>query len=119
VRGGGVDQSVAQRLHPDAAGLQRGDDVDQVAEVASEAVDAPHDQGVAAAQVGQAGVPVRSVGLGSAGVVGVDLQAARSGERIELELGILIRRRHARIPNLGHAGLYRISFCVPCCVGLF
>src|SRR5674536_342177 len=47
VRGGGVDQPVAQRPDPDPAGLQGGDDVDEVAQVAAEPVDPPDDQGVA------------------------------------------------------------------------
>src|SRR5664280_3472066 len=46
VRGGGVDQPVAQRPDPDPAGLQGGDDVDEVAQVAAEPVDPPDDQGV-------------------------------------------------------------------------
>src|SRR5664280_648002 len=49
VRGGGVDQSVAQRPDPDPAGLQGGDDVDEVAQVAAKPVDPPDDQGVARA----------------------------------------------------------------------
>ena len=47
VRGGGVDDPVGQQLHPDVAGRQRGDDLDQVAEVAAEPVDLPDDEGVA------------------------------------------------------------------------
>jgi len=45
--GGGVDDPVGQQLHPDVAGRQRGDDLDQVAEVAAEPVDLPDDEGVA------------------------------------------------------------------------
>src|SRR5664279_1292837 len=45
--GGGVDQPVAQRPDPDPAGLQGGDDVDEVPQVAAEPVDPPDDQGVA------------------------------------------------------------------------
>src|SRR5664280_1073828 len=67
VRGGGVDQSVAQRPDPDPAGLQGGDDVDEVAQVAAEPVDPPDDQGVARAQIGEAGRPLRPVGLRAAG----------------------------------------------------
>ena len=47
VGGGGVDDPVGQQLHPDVAGRQRGDDLDQVAEVAAEPVDLPDDEGVA------------------------------------------------------------------------
>jgi hypothetical protein len=65
VRGGGVDDPVGQRLDPDAARVQGGDDVDQVAQVAAEPVDLPDDQGVAGAQAGQACVPVRPVGPGA------------------------------------------------------
>ena len=67
VRGGGVDQSVAQRPDPDPAGLQGGDDVDEVAQVAAKPVDPPDDQGVARAQIGEAGRPLRPVGLRAAG----------------------------------------------------
>jgi hypothetical protein len=64
VRGGGVDPSVAQcDRTPDTAGLQGGDDVDQVAQVAGQPVDPPDDQGVARAQVGQAQVPLRPSAL--------------------------------------------------------
>ena len=82
VRGGGVDQPVAQRPDPDPAGLQGGDDVDEVAQVAVEPVDPPDDQGVARAQIGEAGRPLRPVGLRAAGPVGVDLQAVLGGERV-------------------------------------
>src|SRR5664279_4249581 len=67
VRGGGVDQPVAQRPDPNPAGLQGGDDVDEVAQVAAEPVDPPDDQGVARAQIGEAGRPLRPVGLRAAG----------------------------------------------------
>src|SRR5664280_865234 len=67
VRAGGVDQPVAQRPDPDPAGLQGGDDVDEVAQVAAEPVDPPDDQGVARAQIGEAGRPLRPVGLRAAG----------------------------------------------------
>jgi len=56
VGGGGVHDAVGQRPDPDPAALQGGDDVDEVAQVAAEPVNFPKDQGVAAAQVGQAGV---------------------------------------------------------------
>ncbi len=69
---------------PTPASLQGGDDVDEVTQVAAEAVDPPDDQGVAGAQVGEAGVPLRSIGLGTAGTVGVDLQAVRGGQGVEL-----------------------------------
>jgi hypothetical protein len=81
VRGGGVDQPVAQRPDPDPAGLQGGDDVDEVAQVAAEPVDPPDDQGVARTQIGEAGCPLRPVGLRAAGPVGVDLQAVRAPAR--------------------------------------
>jgi len=67
--------------------LQGGDDVDEVAQLAAEPVDFPDDQGVAAAQVGQAGVPLWAVGLGSGGGVGVGLQAVRGAQGVELQFG--------------------------------
>ncbi len=51
--------------------VEGGDDVDEVAQVAVEAVNLPDDQGIAWAQVGQAGVPLGSVGFGPARCVGV------------------------------------------------
>src|SRR5664280_3452311 len=95
VRGGGVDQPVAQRPDADPAGLQGGDDVDEVAQVAAEPVDPPDDQGVARAQIGEAGRPLRPAGLRAAGPVGVDLQAVLGGERGELQLRVLVRGRHS------------------------
>jgi len=62
------------------------DDVDQIPEIAPEPVDPPDDQGVAGAQLGQARVPLRAVGLGAAGAVGVELEAVLGGERVELQL---------------------------------
>ena len=84
VRGGGVDQPVAQRPDSDAAGLQGSDDVDQVAQVAAEPVDPPDDQGVPGTEIGQAGRLLRPVDLRAAGPVGVDLQAVLGRERVEL-----------------------------------
>jgi len=74
----------------DPAGLQGGDDVDEVAQVAPEPVNFPEDQGVAAAQVGQAGVPLRTVSFGSGGGAGVDLQAVGGTQGVELQLRVLV-----------------------------
>ena len=56
--------------------------------VAAEPVNFPEDQGVAAAQVGRAGLPLGSVGFGSGGGVGV--QAVRGAQGVELQLGVLV-----------------------------
>src|SRR5450759_286102 len=45
-------------------------------------------------QIGEAGRPLRPVGLRAAGPVGVDLQAVLGGERVELQLRVLVRGRH-------------------------
>jgi len=109
VGGGGVHEPVGQRPDPDPAGLQGGDDVDEVAQVAAEPVNFPEDQGVPAAQVGQAGVPLRTVSFGPGGGVGVDLQAVRGAQGVELELGVLVGGGHPCIPDsVAHAhGHYR------------
>jgi len=49
VGGGGVHDAVGQRPHPDSAFTKGGDDVDEVAQVAAEAVNFSEDQGVPAA----------------------------------------------------------------------
>lgn len=64
--------------------VEGGDDVDQIAQVASEPVNLPDEQGVAAAQIGQAGVPLWPVGFGAGDLVRVDLQAALGRQRVEL-----------------------------------
>ena len=70
-----VDKPVGERPHCKPPGTELGDDVDEVGQVPAEAVQAPDDQRVPRAQVGQAGVPLRSVGPGAGGLVGVDLLA--------------------------------------------
>jgi len=120
VRGGGVHDAVGQRPDPDPAGLQGGDDVDEVAQVAPEPVDFPDDQGVAAAQVGQAGVPLGSVGFGSGGGFGVGLQAVRGAEGVELQLGVLVGGGHPCVSDSvahGHAH-YRNPWPRECIAGL-
>ena len=51
-RGGGVDR-LLQAAEPDASVGQAGDGVDQMPQGAAEAVELPHDQGVAGAQLVQ------------------------------------------------------------------
>jgi hypothetical protein len=67
-----------------------GDDLEEIAKVAAKPVDLPDDQGVTGAQVGQAFVPLGPVGLGPGRGVGVDLQAVLAGQRVELELRVLV-----------------------------
>jgi hypothetical protein len=88
--GSGVDDPVGQRLDADAAGFQGGDDLDQVAQVAAEPVDLPDDEGVAGPQVGQAFVPFGPAGFGAGRGVGLGLQAVLGGQRVELELRVLV-----------------------------
>src|SRR5450759_2440218 len=47
-------------------------------------------------QIGEAGRPLRPVGLRAAGPVGVDLQAVLGGERVELQLRVLVRTHRTR-----------------------
>src|SRR5664280_3665570 len=99
---------------PDVAGLQGGDDVDQVAQITAEPGDLPDDQGVAGAQVGQAGVPPRAVGFRAGRGVGVDLQAVGDGERVELELRVLVGGADACIAQVV---CHRRTPPNPCCTG--
>ena len=79
-------------------------------------------EGVAAAQVGQAGVPLRAVGFGAGGGVGVgvDLQALRGAQGVELQLGVLVGGGHPRVPDsVAHGrALYRNSYQRRCSVSL-
>jgi len=59
--GSGVDDPVGQRLHPDPAAFEGGDDVDEVAQVPADPVDFPDDQGVA----GLVGLMRMSMAVGS------------------------------------------------------
>ena len=89
VRGGGVHDPVGQRVHPNFARTVSGDDVDEVAQVESESVDLPDEQGVAGAQIGQAQGPLGPVGLGPGCGVFVDFQAAFGPRCVELQLWLL------------------------------
>jgi hypothetical protein len=100
MRGGGVDDPVGQRLDPDAAGFEESDDVHQVTQATAEPVDLPDDQSVAGAQIVQACLPLRAVGLGSGGHVFVDLEAVLGGESIKLQLRILVGSTDSRVPDL-------------------
>jgi hypothetical protein len=100
LRGGGVDDAVGQRLHAHTPLVEGGDDVDQVARVAAEPVDLPGDQGVAGAQVIEAGLPLGPVGAGACGAVDVGLQAALGGQGVELEAGVLVGGGHPRVADL-------------------
>jgi len=86
-----------------------GDDVDEVAQVAAEAVNFPDDQGVSWAQVDQAGVPLRAVGFGPGVVVGVGLQAVFGAQCVQLHPGVLVGGTDPRIADdVSHDdGLYR------------
>ncbi len=75
-------------------------------QIAAEPVNFPEDQGLAAAQVGQAGVPLRTVGFGADGGVGVGLQAVRGVQGVELQSGVLVGGGHPCVSDSvahGHA----------------
>jgi len=82
-----------------AAGFENSDDIDQVAQAAADPVSLD-DQRVAGAQVVQACLPLRAVGLGAGGDVLVDLQAAFGGEGVEPRLRILVGGADAGVPDL-------------------
>src|SRR5450755_996982 len=96
--GRGVD-AVAQRSERDLALLEVGDDVDQVAQAAAEAVQAPDHQRVAGEEVLQAGVELRAGSDRPGPDVLVDALAAVVLERVELEREVLRAGADARIAD--------------------
>jgi hypothetical protein len=67
-----------------------GDGVDQMPEGAAEAVELPHDQGVAGPELVQELSEGGAVGAGAAGGLDKHSVAASSIERVDLELGLLV-----------------------------
>jgi hypothetical protein len=67
-----------------------GDGVDQMAERPAQAVELPHDQGVARAKLVKDLLEDWAVGAGAAGGLGEHPVAARSGEGVDLELWLLV-----------------------------
>ena len=103
-RGGGVDR-LLQAPEPDATVGQAGDGLDQVAEGAAEAVEFPDDQGVAGPQLVQDLLEDRAVGAGAAGGLGEHPVAAGRGERVDLELWLLVGGGDAGIAEqMSHPG---------------
>jgi hypothetical protein len=86
---GGVD-GLLEAAEPDAAVSEAGDDVDQVAQGAAEAVQFPDDDGVAGAQLVRDLGEDGPVAAGAAGGLGEHPIAPRSGEGVDLELGLLV-----------------------------
>jgi hypothetical protein len=87
--GGGVD-CLLEAAEPDAALGQVGDGVDQVAQGAAEAIQLPHHEGVAGAQLVEQLGEGGAVGAGAAGGLGEDPVAAGVLEGVDLELGVLV-----------------------------
>jgi hypothetical protein len=87
--GGGVD-CLLQAAEPDAALGQAGDGVDQMAQGAAEAIQLPHHEGVAGAQLVQQLGEGGAVGAGAAGGLGEHPIAAGVLEGVDLELGVLV-----------------------------
>jgi hypothetical protein len=96
--GRGVD-ALAQGSERDLALLQSRDDVDQVAQAAPEAVQAPDDELVAGQQLLQAGVELRSGSDRPGPDVLVDAFAAGVLERVELEREVLRAGGDARVAD--------------------
>jgi hypothetical protein len=86
---GGIDR-LLEAAEPNVAVGQAGDGVDQVAQGAAQAVELPDDQGVAGTELVQDLGEDRAVAAGAA--CGLDKYpiAARSGEGVDLELGLLV-----------------------------
>jgi hypothetical protein len=84
--GGGVD-CLLEAAEPDAAVGQVGDGVDQVAQGAAEAIQLPHHEGVAGAQLVEQLGEGRAVGAGAAGGLAEDPIAAGALQGVDLELG--------------------------------
>ncbi len=97
--GGGVHNPVGQGVNADTEFIEGGDNVDQIAEVSSQAVNFPDDQGVARPEVLQAKVPLRAVDFGSGCDVCEGLQAAFERERVELQLRVLVRGADSGVSN--------------------
>lgn len=87
--GGGVDL-LSQAAEPDPPFGEAGDGVDQVAQGAAEPVELPDHQGVAGAELVEDGGELGAVGAGAAGAVGEHAVAAGLGERVDLEVGVLV-----------------------------
>lgn len=101
---GGVDLFL-QAAKANVALLQVGDGVDQVAQGATESVELPDNQGVAWSQLVKDLHQLGSLVESAAGSVGEDPIAAGCLERVELQVRMLIGRRHARITEqVQHGG---------------
>ena len=87
--GGGVD-CLLEAAEPDAALGKPGDGVDQVPQRAAETVEFPDDQSVSGAELVQELLEDRTVAAGAAGGLGVHPVAARSGQRVDLKVGLLV-----------------------------
>jgi hypothetical protein len=87
--GGGVD-GLAQGAEPDPAGVEIGDHLDQVAQGAAEAVQAPDHQGVPRPQRRQDLVEGGAAFQGAGGMVGPDPPTAGRGQLIGLQVGVLL-----------------------------
>lgn len=94
-RGGGVDR-LAQGLERDPSLFEPGDDVDQMAQAATQAVKPPDHEGVASAQVIQAVLELRALADRARPDVAEDASAAGLLERVELQRGVLLTGGDAR-----------------------
>jgi hypothetical protein len=119
-RRGGADR-LLETAEPDAAVGQAGDGVDQMSEGAAEAIQLPHDQGVAGAQLVQELLEGGPVGAGAAGGLGEHPAAAGALQGVDLELRVLVGGGDAgiakqmsyaddRLTTLRHRWLYDVDF---------
>ena len=93
--GGGVDR-LAQGVERDPSLFELGDDVDQMAQAATQAVEPPDHEGVASAQVIQAVLELRALADRARPDVAEDASAAGLLERVELQRGVLLTGGDAR-----------------------
>ena len=95
---GGVDR-LAQGVERDPSLFEPGDDLDQVAQAATQAVKPPDHEAVASAQVVQAALELRALADRARPDVAEDASAAGLLERVELQRGVLLTGGDAGVPD--------------------
>jgi hypothetical protein len=75
------------------------DDIDQMPHRAAHPIQLRDDQGVAAAQLLAAAVPLRAPGQLPRGLIDVDAFAPDCGQGVELAVGVLLAGGHPRVPD--------------------
>ena len=98
--GGTCVETLGERANADAACGQILDEADQMHQRAAEAIEPPDDQGIAGLKYSQSGIEAgtRMLGTGNPPIL-KDRCAARTTERIVLQVEVLLVRRDAGVTN--------------------